>query len=189
MEYFALQQKLAKSLNERRYKHSIGVSITAEQLASRFGTSPEKAKLAGLLHDCAREFPVDQLVKIAESMNINFSTIERYAPILLHAHIGAMLVETKYQIDDLDIKQAIRLHTTGGMNMSKLDKIIYLADMIEPSRDYPEVGVLRQLAESDLDKAMLEAFNQSIQFVMKKNNMIHPDTVMARNEIIFKGLY
>jgi predicted HD superfamily hydrolase involved in NAD metabolism len=106
---------------------------------------------------------------------------------LLHAALGADMLEESYGIKDPDIKQAIRFHTVGGAGMSKLDKIIYLADMIEPGRDFPELAILRRLAEENLDQAMLLAFNQSMQFVLKKNSIIHPDTVLARNEILLKG--
>lgn len=189
MEYFALQEQMAQVLNEKRYRHSLGVSITAEQLAKRFGVSPEKAKIAGLLHDCAREFSVDKMTEVADELRLSFTKIERSAPILLHAYIGAELVEIKYKINDPEIKQAIRLHTTGGVNMSTLDKVVYLADMIEPSREYPEAGTLRRIAERDLDEAMLAAFDQSIRFIIAANNIIHPDTVHARNEILLKGSY
>lgn len=189
MEYPALQRQLSETLDEKRYKHSLGVSITAEQLAKRFGVSPEKARLAGLLHDCAREYPVSQMEGIAEGLQLEFTELERSAPILLHALIGAELAGTKYLVADPEIKQAIRLHSTGGAGMSKLDKVVYLADMIEPARDYPEVGALRRIAERDLNEALLEALEQSIRFIIKKRSVLHPGTLEARNEILLKGLY
>lgn len=178
---------LSKCLTEKRFLHSLGVSITAQQLAKRFGASVEKAKVAGLLHDCARAYKVQQLFALAQKLHLDVVAIERHAPILLHARIGAVLVRTKYQIEDEEIQQAIRLHTTGGTNMSLLDKIIYLADMIEPGRDFPAVGAIRALAEENLEQAVLAAFDQSILHVLACNQVIHPDTILARNEILLKG--
>jgi len=186
MDYAECKAVLLTKLTKERYKHSLGVSSTAEQLAKRFGASSEKAKLAGLMHDCAREFPTKDFVAIAESMKIPVGEIERHAPILLHAHIGAKLIKSEYQIDDEEVQEAIRLHTTGGKNMTKLDKIIYLADLIEPSREFSEVTHLRELAEKNLDRALFEAFNQSIMHVIKGNQVVHPYTITARNEMLLK---
>lgn len=186
MEYAKYSAILASKLTKERYKHSLGVSHTAEQLAKRFGVSPEKAKIAGLLHDCAREFATQNFIEIAKNMKISINEIERNSPILLHAAIGSVLVESQYQIADDEIKRAIRLHTTGGKNMTKLDKIIYLADMIEPNRNFAEVGHLRMLSEKDLNEAVFAALNQSILHVIKCNQIIHPDTIIARNEMLLK---
>ena len=186
MDYAECKAVLSSKLTKERYKHSLGVSSTAEQLAKRFGASPEKAKLAGLMHDCAREYPMKDFIEIAESMDIPVGEIERHAPILLHAHIGAKLMKSVYQIEDEEIQEAVRLHTTGGENMTKLDKIIYLADLIEPSREFSEVTYLRDLAEKDLDKALFAAFNQSILHVVKGNQVVHPDTITARNQMLLK---
>jgi len=187
MKIAEMKEVLSKRLKEKRYKHSLSVAVTAGKLAKRYGICVEKAEIAGLLHDCAREFTVNEMLEQANKRHIIFSEIERHVPILLHAAIGADMLEASYGIKDPDIKQAIRFHTVGGAGMSTLDKIIYLADMIEPGRDFLELASLRRLAEENLDKAMLLAFNQSMQFVLKKNSFIHPDTVIARNEILLKG--
>jgi len=187
MKIAEMKEFLSKRLKEKRYKHSLGVAMTAGQLAKRYGVCVEKAEIAGLLHDCAREFTVNEMIEQANQRQIFFSEIERHVPILLHAALGADMIEESYGVKDPDIKQAIRFHTVGGASMSILDKIIYLADMIEPGRDFPELAILRRLAEENLDQAMLLALNQSMQFVLKKNSIIHPDTVLARNEILLKG--
>lgn len=187
MDDLERKEVLSKCLSEKRFTHSLGVSITAQQLAKRFGASAAKAKIAGLLHDCARAYTVQQLFALAQKLYIGVSAVERHAPILLHAPIGAILVKTKYRIEDEEIQRAIRLHTTGGTNMSLLDKIIYLADMIEPGREFPGVNAIRALAEEDLERAVLAAFNQSIVYVLESNQVVHPDTILARNEILLKG--
>ncbi len=187
MEFKEIEQKLAGRLKPGRYLHSLGVSETAAKLAERFGASSEQARLAGLLHDCAREFPVADLPGIAKKMQIAFTVIEGKAPILLHAYIGAKMLPEAYAVDDCAVQQAVYRHTVGGASMTVLDKIIYLADMIEPRRTYPGVAELRQLAAAQsLDAAMLAAFNQAIAFVLKQNQVIHPDTVIARNEILLR---
>lgn len=186
MDYTECKAILSTKLTKERYNHSLSVSSTAERLAKRFGVSSEKAKLAGLLHDCARTFQIKDLVEVAEKMQIPVGEIERHAPILLHANIGAELIDSQYEICDEEIKQAIRLHTTGGKNMTNLDKIVYLADLIEPNRDFNGVDNLRELAVKNLDQALFEAFNQSIMHVIKLNQVVHPYTIVARNEMLLK---
>ena len=176
-----LQSRLKKS----RFAHSIGVADTAVKLAKRFGVDTEKAYIAGLLHDCAREFENAQLPAEAIKRGIEIGEVEERMPLLLHSYIGAMMIKDVYDVDDPEISQAIWRHTVGGRNMTDLDKIIYFADMIEPHRDYPGVDHLRELAETaSLDEMLLEGLSESIIFIIQKNSLIHPDTVTTRNEIL-----
>ncbi|MDQ0202681.1 bis(5'-nucleosyl)-tetraphosphatase (symmetrical) YqeK [Pectinatus haikarae] len=181
-----MQEKLQQSLNNKhRFIHSLGVSETAVKLAEKFGASPQKAKTAGLLHDCAREFPVPSLIGEARKRNIPIEFIDNYQPILLHAALGAALSSEKYGIDDIEILDAIKLHTTGKEKMNLLDKIIYLADMIEPNRQYDGIDEFRRVAETgDIDTVMIAAFDRSISFVIKKGQMVHPQTILARNYLL-----
>lgn len=182
-----MSQLLRQSLNnDKRYKHSCGVAMMAKKLAQQYGVVAEQAYIAGILHDCGREYNISAMIEVASRQKIIISPYDMVAPILLHAPIGAYLAETKYGIDDHAILQAIRLHTVGGANMTKLDKIIYLADMIEPSRDYPGVDELRKIATINLNKALLTAFDRALTYVISKKQLIHPDTVTARNEIFLK---
>ncbi len=180
-----IKSVLEKELKKGRYLHSLGVMQTAKHLAVLHGESKEQAKLAGLLHDCARVYEDGELAAQAASEGIPIDEVEAAAPLLLHAPLGAVLAEKRFGITDAAVLEAIRLHTTGGRKMTKLDKIIYLADMIEPHRSYPEVDALRKMAVKDLDGALLQAFNQSIQFVIGKNKPLHLDTIAARNELLF----
>ncbi len=180
-----IKAQLALSLSPKRYKHSVGVSKTAKILAKRFGCDPDKAQLAGLLHDCARELTNNRLLSTAEAFGIVVGDIERCHTVLLHALIGSKLAETEYGVADPEIAQAIALHTTGGPHMTVLDKIIFLADVIEPERSFPGVDALRELAEQDLDKALLAAYNQAIIFLAERNSIIHPNTILGRNELLF----
>ena len=185
MGYEEMRALLEKSLKTSRYQHSLGVAETAVFLARRFGVDEEQAQVAGLLHDCAREFRNEDLITEAEKRLIMVGNIERQMPLLLHAYVGSRLVTEKYGVSDHAIEQAIWRHTVGGAKMTKLDKIIWFADMIEPNRDYPGVEELRSLAKTAaLDDMVLAGLTQSITFVLQKGGLIHPDTVIARNEIL-----
>ena len=185
MKYEEMRELLAKSLKPSRYQHSLGVAETAVFLAERFGIDREQAQVAGLLHDCAREFPNEDLIQEAEKRQIAVEPVEKQMPLLLHAYVGARLVVEKYGVNDKAVEQAIWRHTVGGAQMTKLDKIIWFADMIEPQRDYPGVEKLRELSQTaSLDEMMLAGLTQSIAFVLQKGGLIHPNTVIARNEIL-----
>ena len=178
-----LEQQLAPS----RYQHSLGVADTAAALARRFGMNEERAHVAGLLHDCGRTYEVTELPLEARRRGIPIGKIESAMPLLLHAYVGAYLIYEVYGVNDAAIAQAIWRHTVGGANMTALDKIIYFADMIEPSRTYPEVERLRELARTaSLDEMMLVGLTESILFVVQKGGLIHPDTVTARNELLLE---
>ena len=184
-DFAQLEQKLASRLKPSRFEHSLGVARTAVFLAGRFGVDEEKARLAGLLHDCAREFPNGEMIAEAEKRGIAIGEVERSMPLILHAYIGAKRLGELYGVFDREISQAVFRHTVGGPGMTALDKIIYFADMIEPNRVYPEVGELRRLSrEAELDAMVLEGLTQSIIFVARQGHLIHPDTVTARNEIL-----
>lgn len=188
MTYEEMQAKLKSRLKPGRYEHSLGVAETAAFLARRFQVNVEKARIAGLLHDCARQYPNDQLTEEAAKLGIAIGPVEKAMPLLLHAYIGAELVREEYGVDDEEISRAIYRHTVGGSNMTDLDKIIYFADMIEPGRKYPEVEELRRLSrEASLDEMVLEGLSQSIIFVTARGHLLHPDTIAARNDILLKN--
>ena len=129
------------------------------------------------------------LIHISNDLEIRVGAIERKLPVLLHAYVGAMIIEKTYGIFDVEIQQAIRNHTTGGKSMGLLDKIIYLADVIEPSRNFSGVEKLRELAKQDLDVAVLAALDQSIIHIIMQKGLVHPDTIFARNELLLKDEY
>ncbi|MBQ2010799.1 MAG: bis(5'-nucleosyl)-tetraphosphatase (symmetrical) YqeK [Selenomonadaceae bacterium] len=189
MTYEEMQAKLKSRLKPGRYVHSLGVAETAVFLAERFQADVEKARIAGLLHDCARQYPNEQLIAEAVRRGIRIGQVERAMPLLLHAYIGASLIREEYGVDDEEIARAVYRHTVGGSNMTVLDKIIYFADMIEPGRAYPEVEELRRLSrEAELDEMVLEGLTQSIIFVAAKGHLLHPDTIAARNDILLKKI-
>lgn len=187
MDINEMQSLLQSKLKPQRYAHSLGVMDTAVILANRFGVDPQRAALSGLLHDCAREFETKNLIAESEKRRLYITAIDRQLPILMHAPLGTAIAKEEYGVDDTAVLKAIASHTVGGANMSDLDKIVYLADMIEPHREFDGVDNLREMAMTQpLDDVMIKAFDQSILFIMRKGHTIHPYTVAARNEILLR---
>jgi predicted HD superfamily hydrolase involved in NAD metabolism len=181
-----LKSKLRSLLDEERYLHSIGVMETAIYLAKKYDANVEKAQVAGLLHDCAKGYSDEELLKFAQRYGIEVDEVLKHAPFLLHGPVGAHLVEEIFGIKDEEIKRAIALHTTGDVNMTILDKIIFLADYIEPNRNFEGVEKLRQLAEQDVDTAVLKAFDSTICYVIERKLLLYEKTIRARNDILLK---
>jgi predicted HD superfamily hydrolase involved in NAD metabolism len=177
----AIRQRVQASLSAARFEHTVGVVETAEQLAQRYGVDVKRARLAAWIHDVAREWPAEQLMQFAEKVEIpsGFASI----PAILHGPIGAHLAGEWFGIDDEDVKNAIRYHTTGRVGMSDLEKVIILADAIEPGRRYPGVERIRELALRDLNTALAESFDNTLLYLIKTHQPIFPLTVMARNEL------
>ena len=186
MNYSEMVSELTKRLSSKRLQHSIGVSEIAEELAIPFHCDTEKAKIAGLLHDLAREVPANELLPRTRAFGIVVSDIEQAEPILLHSILGSRLAQIEFGINDEEVLQASILHTTGGQSMTVLDKIIYLADLIEPNRSFKGINEIREVAQKDLDQALLAALDQSIDYLIKRCGLIHPATIAARNEILLK---
>ncbi len=183
-----MRRELQRRLKKERFAHSIGVANTAVKLAEKFGVNTEKAYIAGLLHDCARQFENSELPAEAAKRNIKIGEVENSMPLLLHSYIGAKMIGEIYGVEDKEIAQAIYRHTVGARDMSPLDKIIYFADMIEPNRNYPGVDELRNFAANsdNLDEIILKALDESIIFVVQKNSLVHPDTIDARNFLLLQ---
>lgn len=180
-----LEVKLIMMIDKRRYKHSIGVKETAVKLAEKYGADVNKAALAGLLHDCAKGMADDILLDIAQKhCGIDINDVYRYQPGLLHGVVGAYIVENEFLIKDEEIAHSIKYHTTGCKDMSMLDKIIYLADYIEPGRNFPGVEDLRELTFMDINKGMVTALGNTIKYVIEKGGLIDIPTIQARNSLI-----
>ena len=160
---------LVKSrLSEKRYKHTINVKKMAVKLAKRYGADEEKAALAALLHDSAKELPKAEMLQIfADNAIIAKNAAKRPAPVW-HGYAASVLCQTQWGVTDPEILSAIECHTTGKQNMSLLDKIIYMADMTSAERDWPGVEKLRKLEMKDLDAAMLAALKQTNGFVLSE---------------------
>ncbi|MDK2918044.1 MAG: hypothetical protein PWQ37_777 [Candidatus Petromonas sp.] len=179
-----LKEILSKRLTPARYKHSLGVCETASKLAKLYGVSLEKAEISGLLHDYAKDISKDEAKIYIKKYKITIDKVIAKQIDLAHGMIGAELVRHELGIEDPEVLNAIRYHTTGREEMSKLDKIIYLSDYIEPNRDFPGVEDMRKMALTNLNKATLLGLDNSIQYVLSKGNLLHINSILARNSLI-----
>lgn len=176
-----IMYKLKKELDAQRYIHTLGVEETARQMALLFGEDAQKAALAGLLHDCAKCMTLTQMVKAAKGVPLD--PVMKDSKALMHAVAGMCVARNVYGVDDEEVLGAIRWHTTGHAGMTRLEKIIYLADMIEPSRKpYPGLEEIRALCWKDLDLAMHTALSMSLEHVVSQGKTLHPDTLAALRE-------
>ena len=161
-----LRKELEKELKPDRFDHTLGVAYTSASLAMVHGANVEKALIAGFLHDCAKCLSHEEQLKICEKNNIELSDVERRNHSLLHAKAGIYIASTKYEIRDREILDATRYHTTGRENMSLLEKIVYIADFIEPNRKpLDDMNIIRQEAFSDIDKCLAHILYNSIVYL------------------------
>lgn len=172
-----LRAKIKKTQDKKRFEHTLGVTYTAACLAMCHDIDTERAEVAGLLHDCAKCLSNDKKVDLCKRQSIEINLTEEKNPFLLHAKAGAYLAEHKYGIGDEDILNAVRYHTTGRPGMSTLEKIVFIADYIEPGRDHSErLPELRKLAFQDLDRALVEILKDTLSYLDKTENEIDPMT-------------
>lgn len=177
MNRIEMREKLKTKLSDKRYEHSIGVEYTAGNLAFLHGVDLEKALIAGLLHDCAKYVSNEKKIMKLKKRNIAISDTEYQNPDLLHAKLSAVYAKEKYGVDDKEILSAIACHTTGKPNMSTLDKIIYIADYIEPNRSpLPEMEDIRREAYLDLDCCMRHILTNTIKYLEQKGSGMDPIT-------------
>ena len=187
MDYKQIEEKLKEMLPEKRLKHSINVSKCAVKLSEIYNCDKEKAHIAGLVHDCAKYFTHKQIDDYIKQFNIELDPLEVNNIALSHSIVGSYVARHVFNISDKEIISAIKYHTTGRENMTILEKIIYMADLIEEGRKFPGVEKLRELTfNGKLEEALILSFNNTIKFVIEKNQLIHPRTVEARNYILSK---
>ena len=170
-------------IRAKRIPHVQGVEGEAVRLAQRWGADPEKARRAGILHDCTKYLDLEEQLELCDKYGVVLDEMERQSAKLLHSKTGAWIARDVYGADE-DIFQAIYWHTTGKADMSLLEKVIYLADYIEPHRDFPGVDELRALAYQDLDKALLMGVEMSISDLQARGVPIHPNTRSAREWLL-----
>ena len=176
-----LKAIMEKRLSKKRFKHSTEVARVAAEMAVHFGLDEEKAYLTGLLHDYAKGISGEDLVKIARDKGLIENHMDLEIPDLLHAPVGAWLLRHELGIADEEMLRAVAAHTTGALGMSDLEKIIYLADMIEPGRDYPGLERLKCIALRDLDRGMLLGLESTIRYCLEMGRLLHPRTIEVRN--------
>lgn len=172
-----------EQLTEHRYQHTIGVMETAIQLAEQYGADLKKAELAAIFHDYAKFRPKEEMAQIIKDQKMPEVLLE-YNSELWHAPVGAFLVETEVGLNDHEVLDAIRYHTSGRPDMTLLEKIVYVADYIEPGRHFPGVDKVRELAKKDLNKALIKSIRNTIEFLMKKKQPIFPDTFYTYNDLV-----
>ncbi|MHC5249472.1 bis(5'-nucleosyl)-tetraphosphatase (symmetrical) YqeK [Enterococcus sp. LJL90] len=180
-----IMQRVQMAMSEKRFLHVLGVEKTAIELAKRFGGDIEQAALAGLTHDYAKERPDEEfeLVIYRDGYDLN---LLKYGNAIWHGVIGADFVERELKITDQAVLQAIRLHTTGAAQMTLLDKILYVADYIEPGRDFPGVEEARKLAEVDLDAAVAFETKHTLAHLIENEQLIYPKTLETYNQWVVK---
>lgn len=173
-----IELKVKKQLDRERFRHTQGVMYTAASLAMIYDPERiERAMIAGLLHDCAKCLPSEKKISVCEKRHIPISEAEYANPGLLHAKLGAYYAEKKYGVTDREILDAIRYHTTGRPAMTLLDKIIYIADYIEPNRaELPNMKLLRELAFRDLDECLYRMLADSLAYLKSRNIPLDPMT-------------
>ncbi|MDN7245821.1 bis(5'-nucleosyl)-tetraphosphatase (symmetrical) YqeK [Planococcus shenhongbingii] len=176
MDQSMMIEKVKERLPENRYNHVRGVVETATVLAEKFNVPVEKARVAAILHDVAKFSDREWMKSILISENMDPLLLEYHAE-LWHAPVGAYMARTEFGIDDEDVLNAIKYHTTGRQGMSDLEKIIYIADLIEPTRKFSGVEELRQLAEQGLDVMMEASVKHTIEFLVSKNQPVYPDSL------------
>ena len=164
--------RLRKELDFKRYEHTCGVAYTSAALAMRWDADVDKAYISGLLHDCAKGMSDEQRLDICKKNDIYVSDVEKQNPSLLHAKVGAFLAKEVYEVDDEEILSAITYHTTGRAGMTLLEKIVF-------SADDPELPLIRSLAFTDLDKAVLKIYENTMKHLMSSTKALDPTTEEA----------
>lgn len=184
MDIGTYQRQIKNHLGAELYQHSLGTAETAAVLAVRHRGDKCRAYLAGLLHDYGKGYSKIELGRKAGQMGLCLDRVSLKEKGLLHAPVGAALLPVELGVTDPAVLKAVAYHTTGRPGMSLLEKILYLADMIEPGRDFEGVEALREMACTDLDRALLAAVDYTIQRVLQRGLLLHPRSVQFRNSLL-----
>lgn len=185
--YKKLRKKVKDVMTKARYEHTLGVEFTAASLAMRYGVDIDKAEIAGLLHDCAKCIDDEDKFDDCKKYKIELTDVEKRNPFLIHSKLGAVYANKLYGIDDEEVISAIRFHTTGKPDMTLLEKIIFIADYIEPGRDKaPNLKEIRQMAFIDIDEAMYMILKDTLDYLDKsegEKDELTKDTFLFYKEI------
>ncbi|MCI9414858.1 MAG: nicotinate (nicotinamide) nucleotide adenylyltransferase [Clostridiales bacterium] len=173
-------------LSEKRFRHSLAVADQAQRLAELYGADPKKARTAGILHDILKDAAPEEQLQILHDFGILLDNVEQGARKLWHARAGAVFIERVLGVDDRELLDAVRYHTTARAGMTPLDRVLYLADFTSADRDFPDVDVIRSLALKDEQEAMAYALGYTIRELLDKQEAVHPDTVAAYNETMIR---
>ncbi len=177
-------RRLAKKRRSaKRYQHTLNVRRMAVKLAKRWGADPEKAALAALLHDTAKELPREEMLQILKDNAIMAENAQNRPSPVWHGICAAILAQTQWGVEDEEVLSAIRCHTTGKPGMSLLDEIVFLADMTSAERDYPEVDYLRKLEKEDIHRAMREALEMNLHWLEESGKPVDEETRAALEDL------
>ncbi len=174
-----MRRKLQQTLAPSRYEHVMGVEETARRLAKQYGVDEARAGLAGLLHDCAKVSDRERMLAWAAAYGVDRALLPQDVPAAWHGPVGEAVARAEYGVTDAGVLHAIRVHTTGCEAMSLLDKVLYVADMIEPGRAYPGVDEIRAAARQSLDGAVLAAMRRKLAYVKSTGRALDPRTAQA----------
>ena len=176
---------LQQSLKSKRYEHSVRVYETALEMAEHYHADVKKVAVASLIHDCGRQISKEDSVAKAKELGIPVDPVEEDQPILLHAKLGVYYAIRKYGVspDDREVLDAIRYHSTGTADMTQTAKIVFLADLIEPGRDFEGVEAIREASFQDLDRGMLLSYDNTIRYLLEDGLLIHPDAIAGYNQL------
>jgi predicted HD superfamily hydrolase involved in NAD metabolism len=188
MEREYLLQLVQKEISPERYQHTLRVETIALEFAPRFRVAAPALSQAAILHDWCRETAPDLLLKLAGDFGIVIDDLEQAEPLLLHAAVAAAQAG-RLGISDYEVLEAIANHITGGAGICRMAQLLFIADSIEPGRDYPAARMLRETARTmTLEEMLLAVYNQTVVYLMQNNYPLHPRTVAGRNELIMKGI-
>jgi len=179
-----LKNEIKGILSKKRYEHSIRVLETSIALGRIYNVDLNKLAIASLLHDYAKELKREDLINISRDYFSDETSEYLSNAEILHSYVGVYFAKEKFNITDPEILNAIKYHTTGRKNMGIIEKIVYLADAIEPKRDYPYVEKIRDLSLINLDKAILLEVNKKIEYLLKENHVIHVNSIEMRNWLL-----
>lgn len=184
MTFDKMRENLKLTLSRERFRHSEEVMNEALRLAEFYKVNIEKARIAGLLHDCARDAGKDEIYKVLEKYNVVLDDIQKKTPVLLHSILGSFYAKEYYGVEDKEILDAIYWHTTGRAGMTMLEKIIFVADYIESGRNFEGVEEARKQAYKDIERCIVICCDLTIRYILQKGKLLHPYIIETRNEAI-----
>lgn len=187
-DFRKIRKKLKDCLSKSRYQHTLGVEFTAAAMAMKYSIDIDRAELAGLLHDCAKCIDDEEKLEECKKYNVKITDVEKRNPFLIHSKLGAVYAHEKYGVDDEEILSAIRCHTTGKPDMTTLEKIIFIADYIEPGRDKAKnLAEIRRISFEDIDEAMYMILRDTLEYLESGEGELDP--VTEETYIFYKKIH
>ncbi len=179
-----IREIMVRHLGKDLFRHSLGTAQTAYSLAERYGEEPERAYLAGMVHDYGKVYSSEAVRRWARGLKLKLDQVTLAEPGLLHAPVGAALLPLELGLKDAGVLRAVAYHTTCRPGASLLERIVYLADYIEPGREFPGLGPVREAAEKNLRAALVMVVEQTIRRILDRGRLLHPRSVEFRNSLL-----